>query len=708
MRRTMAWAQGSRTLSSFLFALLLSSGLSQPVAAAPAPPPAIPTYQGPDTVEVDLLRAGKEPVARTRIFVQALLPDGERGLFMVDTGASISALSEKTATRLGLSIEKNWGSVEGLGGRAPFHRAVLPTLQIGDIHLENVDMAVDVAGMPETAGWMPLDGILGNNVWSQFVMEIDYPADKLALHRPGTWKLPKNAQPMLFEGNAVYTSITIETESTPAQEGTLVVQIDTGASELMLSGPKVLPFETTTDVYTQGVEPVYGIGAADTLPPSVFLRETRRIPLDSVTLGGKEVEVDWSARWLNYTPGLEVGPRGLAGLAGHELMAPYVTVFDFQGSRFSLTKSKRRARKIDGHEVLLAQDLEKYGDNPSRYLFRAKMFAAKQDWKEASRLLESFLSKASDAPPKDLGEATVLLAAMRRLDGDLPGAWKALQGMSPSDLVQQGEIIAATNGLLLDGHGADALTLANAAIEAYTEASVGEDYDVRTAADGHVAKADVLFAEKKFEEANGELLLSAEILDNPDAQLLRRARIALASGDRFGAMAHIRRLLQLYPSNGQYLWFYATLLQDPGDQDVFRADLDAAMARLHPTDLPLDYLVQSYHLIGDQDEAEKRMHQGIERDCSKAPDVPSLNNCQAWYYAMGGVEPDKSLALITKAIAADPHRSDFLDTKAMVHLARREYDLAHQAAVAAARLSPDEVYMLWQAERIGQMATAHP
>ena len=122
-------------------------------------------YTGPDSTALDLLRTSENG---PRIFVQAKFPNGDDGLFMVDTGAAISTLSEKTAERLGLALERNYGSVEGLGGTPNFHRTTLPTLGLGDARLSGVEFAVGVRGVPEFAYFMPLDGILGNNVWSHF------------------------------------------------------------------------------------------------------------------------------------------------------------------------------------------------------------------------------------------------------------------------------------------------------------------------------------------------------------------------------------------------------------------------------------------------------------------------------------------------------------------------------------------------------------
>jgi hypothetical protein len=692
------------------------------VALAKHPDPVAPVPKalevyGPTTTELDLLRAGHDEGSRTRIFVQAVLPDGSLGLFMVDTGAAISALSEDTAERLGLQVERDWSMVEGLGGRSALHHAVIPSIQLGDDVIPDVDVAVGVAGLPENAGFMPLDGILGNNVWGRFAVEIDYPAERMVLHAPGSFKMPKSSDILEFTEGKIQAPIVLTTATDPPYSGRSFIQLDTGASGLMLAGPDALPFVVAdpSAVYSEGVEPVFGIGAADTMPTSAFLRYTRRVPIAEIELGGRKEKLaktdpGFEARWINYdrNPVGQIGPQGLAGLAGHELFADYDAIFDYQGQRFALVKSKRKAREIDGHAVLLAQDEAKYGDDPSRDLFRAKMHAAIEDYDGADKLLTAFLGQQTAPTPKDAGEARVLLAAVRRLGGDLEGAWNALAPMSPAELVEQGEIIAAVNGLLLDGRNDEALALADAAIAGYGPAKTGDDYEPAAEASARVARADVLLAFGKTDEANGELLNAAQLLDNPDAHLLRRARIALARGDRYGAMAHIRRLLQLYPSNGQYLWFYATLVGDQGpDADTFKADMAEAMDRLHREDRPLDYMVIAEHLLGDQDQAKDLMQRGLERDCAPIEDEANRDNCTAWYYAMAGVEPDEALTLIDRALELEGDRSDFLDTKAMVLLSRGDWTAAHDAAVAAARLSPDEVYMLWQAERIGAIAAEH-
>jgi tetratricopeptide (TPR) repeat protein len=128
------------------------------------------------------------------------------------------------------------------------------------------------------------------------------------------------------------------------------------------------------------------------------------------------------------------------------------------------------------------------------------------------------------------------------------------------------------------------------------------------------------------------------------------------------------------------------------------------MARLHPHNRPLDFLVAAHRALGDEEKVQEHLQEGLAAHCEPMPEGPEKDNCTAWYYALAQVSVDEALERIERALARTGERSDFLDTKAMVHLARHEYELALKAAHEAARLSPDDVYMLWQAERIAQIA----
>lgn len=644
----------------------------------------------PEAQVLDLVRPTED---WPRIYVQATLPDGEPGMFLIDTGADISVLSEATAERLGLDIDRAYGMLSGLSGSTPMHRAVLPTLGLGDLVVDDIEVAVGVAGVSDQVAFMEVDGLLGNNVWGRFALEVDYPADTLVLHPPDTVRIPKRrAQPMQFDGRHVFTPALVVPEGDPDHAEALVVQVDTGASGLTLCAATGLPFAADT---TEGLETLRGIGASETLPPYRFLETTRRVALQAIELGGQRVHPEGaSARWVDFHDTRKATCRaGMRALLGHEYLAEHRVIFDYPGGRFALLPSRRKERSVNGHALLLAQDRARHGDDPTRGLQRAKYLLGTDDEEAAIARLERFVADDEAGRPADAAEARVLLAQLHRYRGELDAAWALLDELSAGDLVDQEQIVASVNGLLFEDRADDALALAEAAAEQRPEAG-----------DAWVALADARLAHGRIDEAQGALLQAAELESYPDAHLLRRARVALAAGDRYGSMAHVRRLFELYPFGGHLMWFYALLVESEGDRATFLRDLDEAMARLHPYNRPFDFLVAAYHLVGDEAQAERFYDLGLEEHCAPMERGPAAANCRAWYDALAGRDLDDALVAIDAALAEEGDRSDFLDTKAMVHLARGELDAARQAARQAARMSPDDVYMLWQAERIAALA----
>ncbi len=636
----------------------------------------------PDHGSLDLLRPYE---GSPKIYVQAILSDGQPGLFMVDTGAGVSVIHTALAERLGLTLEEPDGYITGLGGQSPMTRSYLPSVELGGRQVTNLTVAVGVPGVPTHAGWMPIDGILGNDVWSQFVLVVDYPADVLELHSPGTVDVPGDAVPMMTEGAFPRVQATLTAPngtSTIARQ--IWLEVDTGARGVILSGPTGLGFE---NVATEGVEPIFGVGAPEHLPPSSFYRTTRRIPLESVAIGGVEVTSPGPATWINYGAGSTFGPRDLAGLIGFTVLQDHRVVFDFPGKRFALTESPLPPRQLNGHAVLLEQDRSLHGRDRDRGYLRAQLMLGLGEEEQAAQELARYLKRHSD----DL-DARLLEARLLRSVGDLAGYRERTEALGPASLVALGEMIAAVNLELRHGEPTRARSLAEAGIAAAPEAP-----------SARIAMADVLLHEGALDAARQELSLAVGLQGNPDAQLMRRARVALADGDPAAALAYLRTRIRLYPSEGDTFWFYGLAtaeLREPLALDTYRVDLEQALGRLHPDLRPLDFAAAGYAMLGDSDQARELMEAGLDRDC-KDLEGPTADNCVAWYHAMAGAELSTALARSQAAVEAEPDRADFQDTLAVVHLVRGELDEAQRPASAAVRLRPDDIYHLWQADRIG-------
>ena len=636
-----------------------------------------------DSVNLDLWRgrAGAE-----KVFVEARFPDGTSGLFLVDTGAALSVLNEDAAERLGLRAEESDARVAGLSGSVPWRKATIPSLSLGGFVADNVEVAVGVPGAPEHAGVLPVDGILGNNVWSRWTVVVDYPADRLELHKPGTYKPRGKGAKVEFSRNHLLTDIVIEAAKDGATRSAPVrIEIDTGAEDTSLWCQTGEPFREIT---TLGVEPIYGIGVdLDRVPDFQFLTETRRIPAASVRLGGKKLTRTSPIRWnspdlpsdaCNVTPGL----IGFRTLDGHRV------VIDYQEGKFVL-ESPKSHRKFDALGTWLQRDLARFGDNISRAEARVPVLVAENKSDAAHDLLDRAL-----AANPDNAALVVLAARFDRSEGKLDAALLRLATLAPTELADEGEWVPYLGSLVAAGRAAEALGLARDAVEVGTP-----DEQVRQ--ELLVGLSDMLLAANQPREALAALDEAIAVDRGGSGFLFRRALIALAEGDRYGAIATLRSLMDVYPIGGQAMWLYA-LSASEADRPTFRADLEYAMGRLHPGTEPLDFVGAALRVVGDETAGKTALDKGYARDCKPLRAGASRDTCDAWYLALRGEKLSLAEDRIKRAIKAQPDNSAFYDTAAVVALASGDFDLARSSAKEAARLSPGDPYLVWQVSRMEQ------
>lgn len=634
-----------------------------------------------DSVKLDLWRGwdGAE-----KIYVEARFPDNTTGLFLVDTGAALSVLNEEAAQRLGLEVVASDGRVAGLSGSVQWRKATLSTLSLGGFVAENVEVAVGVPGAPKHAGVLPVDGILGNNVWSRWTIVVDYPADRLELHRPGTYKPRGKGAPVEFSRNHLLTDMVITAEKDGY--GRIVpvrIEIDTGAEDTSLWCQTGEPFREMT---TLGLEPVYGIGVdLDRVPDFQFLTETRRIPATSVRLGGKKFKRKAPIRWNspdNPSDACGVTP----GLIGFRTLDGHRVVIDYQEGRFVLEPPRVR-RTFDAMKTWLSRDEARYPDAVSRAEVRIPVLVGLDRKQEARRLLDQALL----ASPHDTS-LIVLAARFDRSQGKLSEATARLALLAPTELADEGEWIAYLGSLVAAGRAAEALTLAKEAVEVGTP-------DEQVHQELLVGLSDMLVSAGDHSAALAALDQAIAVDRGGSGFLFRRALIALAEGDKYGAIATLRSLMDVYPIGGQAMWLYA-LSASEADRATFRADLDYAVGRLHPGTEPLDFVGAALRVVGDEESGKVALDKGYSRDCKPIRASASRDNCDAWYLALGGQKLSLARFRIARAIKKEPENSAFRDTAAVVALVSGDIAGARAHAKEAARLSPGDPYLVWQVSRM--------
>lgn len=106
--------------------------------------------------------------------------------FVIDTGASLSVLSDKAAERLGIKPVARGGNARAVGGtgKFPIIYGLLDSMTIGETKIDLVPIYIrTVHTTPNAEKEEQEDGYLGLSVLSNFLMTIDYQNAKLTLDR---------------------------------------------------------------------------------------------------------------------------------------------------------------------------------------------------------------------------------------------------------------------------------------------------------------------------------------------------------------------------------------------------------------------------------------------------------------------------------------------------------------------------------------------
>ena len=152
--------------------------------------------------------------------------------FLVDTGDCCETINTPRAAAFGLS---SYGSTASYGGGnlAQFSYASGATFTFPgmELHNQHVDM-LDQTGLEKALG-VPLGGLLGYDFLSRFVVEIDYDAKIMTLHKPSSWHYTGHGVivPITFDGGIPYFEAQI---SVPTQPAILAhMCMDFGAADTM-------------------------------------------------------------------------------------------------------------------------------------------------------------------------------------------------------------------------------------------------------------------------------------------------------------------------------------------------------------------------------------------------------------------------------------------------------------------------------------------
>jgi predicted aspartyl protease len=131
--------------------------------------------------DVRIIRIGEKPeestrlkfdfVGRSLIVIPVFVNDAGPYKFLLDTGASITVLATRLASKLNLRSGRT-GSIASASGKVAVNLRSVETLRIGDIRIRHAEVAVADLELMRS---LNLDGIVGANDLRSYSVSIDYP-----------------------------------------------------------------------------------------------------------------------------------------------------------------------------------------------------------------------------------------------------------------------------------------------------------------------------------------------------------------------------------------------------------------------------------------------------------------------------------------------------------------------------------------------------
>ena len=253
--------------------------------------------------------------------------------FVLDTGSGMSVISEETARKLGLRPVARGGMARAIGGGGRFEivYGYLNSIELGDIHIENVPIYIRRFYDQQT----PVDGYLGIAALVRLVTAVDYgtrrmtlvrqrnPADLSSLiDRIATTGSPKIVARPGFE-------IAVRTTSSGFLSGEVMIDgiakslnfiIDTGATVSVIS-QRAAELETFSEFIQPDRMRVFGAAGIS--------EDVKMALLPKIAIGSYARE-RVSAAVLDLDPINETAGFQQNGILGGNFLRHFRVVFDFQ------------------------------------------------------------------------------------------------------------------------------------------------------------------------------------------------------------------------------------------------------------------------------------------------------------------------------------------------------------------------------------------
>ena len=290
---------------------------------------------------------------QNRPFIKVMVNGKGPLRFVIDTGASLSVISDKAAQQLGVRAVARGGMARAIGGTGtfPITYGLLDSIEIGSVKIDTVPVYIrTVHSAPDAPEAERADGYLGLSVLANYAVTLDYQTKQLKLDRtpvreddavvekkaPGVPELPAPEPPRPATPTA---QIEIPLRSTsgglasaethlPGLKRPLNFIIDTGATVTVVSKAAVKRFEL--DSLKLKGETFRVVGAAG------IEEGAEAVGLATLTVSGLRKN-NARALILDLEPVNETSGFEQHGILGGDYLANFLVQLDLRRFRLVLT-----------------------------------------------------------------------------------------------------------------------------------------------------------------------------------------------------------------------------------------------------------------------------------------------------------------------------------------------------------------------------------
>ena len=269
----------------------------------------------------------------SHVWIRASINGGAPADFIIDTGASMSVIDRQYAEEIGLGQEGAAG-IQGMGGEGSVSFSRMGSIRLGGagdgVTLRDLRVGLtDLADTDEPLVWRRMCGLIGYDILSHFVVEIDYDRRLVTFRDPHSFVYAGKGQPLAMTLTMGIPVVHVKLDD--QCEGEFLVDVG-NAVGVLLHGSLVRRCQLFDSVRGHKQLEIYsgGIGA-------YFMSWVTR--LDKLTLGPFEVQKPVVGMSLG-THGM-VGSADIAGNIGSNLLEQFVCTFDYERRKLYLEPGKK-------------------------------------------------------------------------------------------------------------------------------------------------------------------------------------------------------------------------------------------------------------------------------------------------------------------------------------------------------------------------------